>query len=150
MNIKLQKGFTLIELVIVVAIPRLQVSSCNWLSWLTCWRRIMEAENELDALADRRSGQSRYRGAARPQRHVRTQIRAQASAPCRRFRRAYYCTVRARHEYAGIQSFLEEAYGIEVSPTFISQVTDAAFDEVRAWQARPLDAVYPMRISMHS
>lgn len=43
-----------------------------------------------------------------------------------------------------IQSFLEEAYGVEVSPTFISQVTDAVLDEVRAWQARPLDAVYPI------
>lgn len=31
-----------------------------------------------------------------------------------------------------IQSFLEEAYGVEVSPTFISQVTDAVLDEVRA------------------
>jgi len=43
-----------------------------------------------------------------------------------------------------IQSFLEEQYGVEVSPTFISQVTDAVLDEVRAWQARPLDAVYPI------
>jgi len=43
-----------------------------------------------------------------------------------------------------IQSFLEESYGVEVSPTFISQVTDAVLDEVRAWQARPLDAVYPI------
>jgi transposase-like protein len=43
-----------------------------------------------------------------------------------------------------IQSFLEESYGVEVSPAFISQVTDAVLDEVRAWQARPLDAVYPI------
>lgn len=43
-----------------------------------------------------------------------------------------------------IQSLLEQQYGIEVSPTFISQVTDAVLDEVRAWQARPLDRVYPI------
>lgn len=43
-----------------------------------------------------------------------------------------------------IQGLLEKKYGIEVSPTFISQVTDAVLDEVRAWQARPLDPVYPI------
>jgi putative transposase len=43
-----------------------------------------------------------------------------------------------------IQGHLEEVYGVEVSPTLISNVTDAVLDEVRAWQARPLDAVYPI------
>jgi putative transposase len=43
-----------------------------------------------------------------------------------------------------IQGLLEKKYGVEVSPTFISQVTDAVLDEVRAWQARPLDPVYPI------
>lgn len=43
-----------------------------------------------------------------------------------------------------IQGLLEKKYGIEVSPTFISQVTDAVLDEVRAWQARPLDPIYPI------
>lgn len=43
-----------------------------------------------------------------------------------------------------IQGHLEEIYGVEVSPTLISNVTDAVLDEVRAWQARPLDAVYPI------
>lgn len=43
-----------------------------------------------------------------------------------------------------IQSLLEDQYGIDVSPTFVSQVTDAVLDEVRAWQARPLEAVYPI------
>lgn len=31
-----------------------------------------------------------------------------------------------------------------ISPSLISTVTDAVLDEVRAWQARPLDAVYPI------
>lgn len=43
-----------------------------------------------------------------------------------------------------IQAHLEEAYGVEVSATFISQVTNAVMDEIKAWQSRPLDAVYPI------
>ena len=43
-----------------------------------------------------------------------------------------------------IQGHLEEIYGVEVSPTLISNLTDAAADEVRARQNRPLDAVYPV------
>ena len=43
-----------------------------------------------------------------------------------------------------IQSHLEEMYGAEVSPTLISTVTDAVMEEARAWQCRPLDAVYPI------
>ena len=43
-----------------------------------------------------------------------------------------------------IQGHLQEIYGVEVSPTFISNVTEAVVDEVRAWQARPLESVYPI------
>jgi putative transposase len=43
-----------------------------------------------------------------------------------------------------IQGHLEEIYGVEVSPTLISNVTESVMDEVRAWQERPLDAVYPI------
>ncbi|MEI7842433.1 MAG: IS256 family transposase [Gallionellaceae bacterium] len=43
-----------------------------------------------------------------------------------------------------IQGHLEEMYGTEVSPTLISSVTDAVADEVKAWQSRPLDALYPI------
>ena len=41
-----------------------------------------------------------------------------------------------------IQGHLEEMYQVEVSPTLISNVTEAAMEEVRAWQSRPLDEVY--------
>ena len=44
-----------------------------------------------------------------------------------------------------IQSHLEEMYGAEVSPTLISSVTDAVAEEVKAWQSRPLDALYPLQ-----
>jgi putative transposase len=43
-----------------------------------------------------------------------------------------------------IQGHLEEIYGVEISPSLISTVTDAVLDEVRAWQSRPLEAVYPV------
>ena len=43
-----------------------------------------------------------------------------------------------------IQSHLEEMYGAEVSPTLISSVTDTVMDDAKAWQARPLDALYPI------
>ena len=43
-----------------------------------------------------------------------------------------------------IQAHLLEMYGTEVSPSLISSVTDAVSDEVKAWQARPLDVIYPI------
>lgn len=43
-----------------------------------------------------------------------------------------------------IQAHLEEMYGTEVSATLISTVTDAVLEDVRAWQARPLEALYPI------
>lgn len=43
-----------------------------------------------------------------------------------------------------IQAHLEEMYGTEISPSLISSITDAVADEVKAWQARPLDPVYPI------
>lgn len=43
-----------------------------------------------------------------------------------------------------IQAQLYEMYGVEVSPTLISQVTDAVMDEIKLWQSRPLDTVYPV------
>jgi putative transposase len=43
-----------------------------------------------------------------------------------------------------IQAQLEEMYGVEVSPTLISNVTDAVWEEVQAWQGRPLETVYPI------
>jgi hypothetical protein len=43
-----------------------------------------------------------------------------------------------------IQAFLLEAYDTEVSPDFISTVTDAVMEEVSAWQNRPLEPMYPV------
>lgn|SRR5262245_3588749 len=43
-----------------------------------------------------------------------------------------------------IVEHLEELYGTDVSPTLITAVTDAVLEDVRAWQARPLDPLYPI------
>jgi mutator family transposase len=43
-----------------------------------------------------------------------------------------------------ITGHLEEIYGVEVSPTLISTVTEAVMEEVKGWQGRPLETVYPI------
>src|ERR1700740_1400315 len=43
-----------------------------------------------------------------------------------------------------IQGHLQEIYGAEVSPTLISNVTEAIVEEVKAWQSRPLEELYPI------
>lgn len=43
-----------------------------------------------------------------------------------------------------IQGHLKEMYGNEVSPDLISRVTDAVLDEVKGWQNRPIDSVWPI------
>jgi putative transposase len=43
-----------------------------------------------------------------------------------------------------IQGHLEDIYGIGVSPTLISNVTDAVLEDVEGWRTSPLEAVYPI------
>ena len=43
-----------------------------------------------------------------------------------------------------IQGFLAEMYGTEVTPDFISTVTDAVLAEITGWQSRPLETMYPV------
>jgi putative transposase len=43
-----------------------------------------------------------------------------------------------------IQQHIEEIYKVEVSPTLISNVTEAVMEDVVAWQNRPLEALYPI------
>jgi putative transposase len=43
-----------------------------------------------------------------------------------------------------IQGHLQEIYGVEISPSLISEVTDAVIEEVKAWQSRPLEPLYPI------
>lgn len=43
-----------------------------------------------------------------------------------------------------IAAHLQDLFGAEVSPTLISAITDTVADEVRTWQSRPLDRLYPI------
>jgi putative transposase len=43
-----------------------------------------------------------------------------------------------------IQEHIQQIYGVELSIELISSITDAVLDEVKAWQARPLEMVYPI------
>ena len=43
-----------------------------------------------------------------------------------------------------ITGHLKELYGVDVSPSLISAVTDTVIEDVKAWHGRPLDAVYPI------
>jgi len=45
--------------------------------------------------------------------------------------------------YADICAHLEELYGVTTSPATLSTITDRVIDEVKAWQGRPLESVYP-------
>jgi putative transposase len=43
-----------------------------------------------------------------------------------------------------IKKTLKRMYGVDVSPDLISRVTDGILDELKEWQTRPLDVVYPI------
>ncbi|OAA17922.1 transposase [Frankia sp. EI5c] len=43
-----------------------------------------------------------------------------------------------------IEAHLAEVYGVEASRELISNVTDVVVDEIKTWQSRPLDEVYPI------
>src|SRR5207248_5787692 len=43
-----------------------------------------------------------------------------------------------------IEAHLRELYGVSVGRDLISRVTDAVLEDVKAWQQRPLDDVYPV------
>jgi putative transposase len=43
-----------------------------------------------------------------------------------------------------IQEHLRELYGTDITPDLVSRVTEAVLDEAKAWQQRPLEAVYPI------
>ena len=38
----------------------------------------------------------------------------------------------------------QEMYGVDISPTLVSKITNAVIEEVTEWQNRPLDAIYPI------
>ena len=43
-----------------------------------------------------------------------------------------------------IKAHLAEVYGVQVSHETVAKVTDVVVEEIRSWQARPVDEVYPI------
>lgn len=43
-----------------------------------------------------------------------------------------------------IEAHMRDIYGIDVSPTMVSKVTDKILSMISEWQSRPLDRVYPI------
>lgn len=43
-----------------------------------------------------------------------------------------------------IEEQMRDIYGIDVSPTLVSRITDKIMPQVAEWQSRPLDAIYPI------
>jgi putative transposase len=43
-----------------------------------------------------------------------------------------------------IEDHMQDLYGIDVSPTMVSKVTDKIMPLIAEWQSRPLDRVYPI------
>ena len=67
---------------------------------------------------------------------------------CRRYRRScltsFIAMYARRMTVRTIQGFLAEMYATDVTPDFLSAVTDAVFAEITARQSRPLEPMYPM------
>lgn len=47
------------------------------------------------------------------------------------------------NSYGDIRDFMEELYGVEISPATISRVTDKVLPQIEEWRTRPLESVYP-------
>lgn len=43
-----------------------------------------------------------------------------------------------------IQAFIDNLYGVDISPDYVSKVTDRVLEDVQEWQNRPLESVYPV------
>jgi putative transposase len=43
-----------------------------------------------------------------------------------------------------IQTHIKEIYGVEISPDFVSNITDQVVDDIKEWQNRPLEKTYPI------
>jgi len=43
-----------------------------------------------------------------------------------------------------IQSYVQEFYGLDVSASLVSQITDKIIDLAKEWHNRPLETVYPL------
>ncbi|MBC8401455.1 MAG: IS256 family transposase [Candidatus Marinimicrobia bacterium] len=49
-----------------------------------------------------------------------------------------------RTGYKNINSELTEIFGVDITPSIISNLSDEIVSEVKTWQSRPLDSIYPL------
>lgn len=47
------------------------------------------------------------------------------------------------NSYGDIRDFLEDMYGVEISPATLTRVTDKIIPQLEEWRTRPLESVYP-------
>lgn len=66
------------------------------------------------------------------------------STRLRRFNENVIALYAAGMSTRDIRKALKRMYGVEVSPDLVSRVTDGVLEELKEWQHRPLDAVYPI------
>ncbi|MGU5544514.1 IS5 family transposase [Aeromonas veronii] len=71
-------------------------------------------------------------------------VRKHGAEKRRVWRKLHLAVDPVTHDIVAAEVSLENVHDAEVSPTFISQVTNAVMDEVTAWQSRPLHNVYPI------
>ncbi len=43
-----------------------------------------------------------------------------------------------------VQAHIADVYQVEISPELVSTITDSILPELRAWQSRPLEGMYPI------
>ena len=111
---------------------------------LSEWRARQQPQRLRPQDGDDRDRQVGAGDAARPGRQLRPALIAKYQRRFPGFDEkiiSMYARGMSMREIAG---HLRELYGVDVSPDLISAVTDAVLDEMAAWQARPLEAVYPL------
>jgi putative transposase len=79
-----------------------------------------------------------------PARDVRAGDGAQARQAHVRLRRVRLSPYAKGMTTGDIVTHLQDVYGSSVSKDLVSRVTDAVLEQMRAWQSRPLDALYPV------
>ena len=78
----------------------------------------------------------------RPPRSLRPGAYSQVSAPLPGFDEKIIALYAHGMSTPDIRSHVGELYGVDISPTLASAVTDSVIDEGRAWQSRPLESTY--------
>ena len=43
-----------------------------------------------------------------------------------------------------ITATIKKMYDVDISPTLVNHITDSVIEDVRQWQSRPLDGIYPV------